>query len=219
MHNVICYTFQFIKIYFMLYFCIFGDRMDKNQKKECEDKLQELLSLYFTFFKIGSVTFGGGYAMLPLLQQEFVAKRQWTTDEELMDYFAIGQCTPGIIAVNVSTFIGNKRKGITGGIVSTLGFVTFPIILLIIIAAFLQNFADYPIVKNAFAGIRVAVCVLILQAIERLWKKSVINHAALSLFAIIFTLMVFTSVSPVVLVISSGAFGILWNLLKGGNQI
>lgn len=180
--------------------------------------MQELLSLYFTFFKIGSVTFGGGYAMLPLLQQEFVSKRQWVSDEELMDYFAIGQCTPGIIAVNVSTFIGNKRKGLMGGIVATLGFVTFPIILLIVIAAFLQNFADYPIVKNAFAGIRVAVCVLILQAIERLWKKSVVNHVALILFAIIFVLMVFTSVSPAILVVASGTFGIIWHLMKGDKQ-
>ena len=89
--------------------------------------MKELFDLYLIFVKLGSVTFGGGYAMLPLLQREFVEKRNWVKDEELMDYFAIGQCTPGIIAINVSTFIGNKRKGLLGGVISTLGYVTFPI--------------------------------------------------------------------------------------------
>lgn len=178
--------------------------------------MKELISLYVTFMKIGSVTFGGGYAMLPLLQREFVEKRGWVTDEELMDYFAIGQCTPGIIAVNVSTFIGNKRKGVIGGIVSTLGFVTSPIILLTIIAAFLSNFAEYPIVKNAFAGIRVCVCVLILNAIERLWKKSIVNPVALVLFAIIFITTVFTSTSPAILVIIAAIAGIVISQLMGG---
>lgn len=181
-------------------------------------RLKELFSLFVTFMKIGSVTFGGGYAMLPILQREFVEKRNWVTDEELMDYFAIGQCTPGIIAVNVSTFIGNKRKGIVGGIVATMGFVSIPIALLIVIAAFLSNFADYAIVKNAFAGIRVCVCVLILNAIERLWKKSVVNPTALVLFAVIFCLTVFTSASPAILVIASAIAGIILSKLSGGKQ-
>lgn len=146
--------------------------------------MKELLQLYITFAKIGSITFGGGYAMLPVLQREIVEKRKWDTDEALLDYFAIGQCTPGIIALNVSTFIGNKRKGVAGGIVATLGFVTVPIALLVIIAMFLKNFADYAIVKNAFAGVRVCVCVLILNAIERLWKKSVVNKKALAIYGV-----------------------------------
>ena len=114
-----------------------------------------------TFARIGLVNFGGGYAMLPLLERELVNDRGWCTTDELMDYFAIGQCTPGLIALNVSTFIGNKRKGVLGGITATLGFVTCPIIIILLIAMFLTNFADLPIVKNAFAGIRVCVCVLI----------------------------------------------------------
>lgn len=171
--------------------------------------MKNLLELYLIFVKIGSVAFGGGYAMLPILQKEFVINRPWTTDEELMDYFAIGQCTPGIIAINVSTFLGNKRAGVIGAIVSTLGFVTVPIILILLIAAFLANFAHLEIVNDAFAGIRVAVCVLILNAIERLWKKSIVNKVALGLFVIIFALTIFTDISPAIFVIIAGIAGIV----------
>ena len=113
--------------------------------------------------------------MLPILQRELVDNRGWATEEELADYYAIGQCTPGIIAVNTATFIGAKRKGIIGGIVATIGVVFPSMIIISIIAAFLQNFADYPVVIHAFAGIRVCVCVLILNAIIKLWKKAVID--------------------------------------------
>lgn len=180
--------------------------------------MKELVNLFITFAKIGSVTFGGGYAMLPVLQREFVEKRGWATDEELMDYFAIGQCTPGIIAVNVSTFIGNKRKGTIGGIVATLGFVFIPCILLMFIAACLNNFAELDVVKNAFAGIRVAVCVLILNAVERLWKKSIVNKMALCIFVAVFLLSLFTSISPAILVVLSAVAGLVYFIVKGGNK-
>jgi len=171
--------------------------------------MKKLIELFIIFMKIGSVAFGGGYAMLPILQKEFVVNRQWATDEELMDYFAIGQCTPGIISINVATFIGNKQKGVMGAIVSTLGFVTVPITIILLIATFLSNFADLEIVNHAFAGIRVAVCVLILNAIERLWKKSVINTVSFVLFAVIFILTIFTEISPALFVIVAGVAGIL----------
>lgn len=171
--------------------------------------MKDLLELFFVFMKIGSVAFGGGYAMLPILQKEFVEKRHWVNDQELVDYFAVGQCTPGVIAVNVSTFIGHKRKGVIGGIVATLGFVVIPIILLLVIAAFLNHFSEYSLVKNAFAGIRVVVCILILNAIERLWKKSIVNKKALVLFGIIFLLTIFTSISPAILVICAAIVGMI----------
>lgn len=180
--------------------------------------MKEYFELFFIFMKLGAVTFGGGYAMLPLLQREFVEKRGWSTDEELMDYFAIGQCTPGIIAVNVSTFVGNKRKGILGGILATLGFITIPTILLIIIAAFLQNFDELAIVKNAFAGIRVAVCVLILNAVERLWKKSIVSKTALLIFVAVFLLSLLTDISPAILVILSAITGIVYTNVTGGKK-
>ncbi len=175
--------------------------------------MHNLLELYLVFLKIGSVAFGGGYAMLPILERELVSKRGWITLEELTDYFAVGQCTPGVIAMNVSTFIGNKRRGVPGAAATMLGFVTVPFILILIIAAFLTNFADNPYVQHAFAGIRVCVCVLILQAVLRLWKKSVVDRRTLVLYIAILLLQVFSSFLPLsvpaaVLVILSGVFGL-----------
>ena len=176
--------------------------------------MKELLTLYYAFLRIGAVNFGGGYAMLPLLERELVNERGWTTMEDLRDYFAIGQCTPGVIALNVSTFIGSKRKGIPGAIAATTGFLTIPIILILIIAAFLRGFADAPIVQNAFAGIRVCVCVLIVQAVLRLWKNSVIDGLSFALYLCVFLLTALSGVLPVaipaaVLVIISGMIGIV----------
>lgn len=178
--------------------------------------MKELFELYLIFVKIGSIAFGGGYALLPILQEEFVRKRNWVSDEELMDYFAIGQCTPGIISVNVATFIGNKRKGVIGGFVTTFGFVTIPLLLISVIAMFLTEFASYPIVKNAFAGIRVVVCILILTAIERLWPKSITSKVSFALFLIVFVLSTFTDVSPILLVVFSGVTGVIISQMNGG---
>ena len=177
-------------------------------------KMNELLDLYFTFVRIGCVNFGGGYAMLPLLERELVDKRHWTTMDDLRDYFSIGQCTPGIIALNVSTFIGEKKGGVIGALCATGGFLTGPIAIILVIAAFLQNFADLPVVQHAFAGIRVCVCVLIVQAVMRLWKKSVVDAFTLALYLVIFALNAFSGVLPVkipaaVLVICAGVIGVV----------
>ena len=187
--------------------------------------MNSLLDLYLTFVRIGCVTFGGGYAMLPILERELVDKRGWATMDDLRDYFSIGQCTPGIIALNVSTFIGEKRAGTVGALVSTGGFLTGPIAIILVIAAFLTNFASYPLVQHAFAGIRVCVCVLILQAVLRLWKKSVVDAFTLILYLVIFFLNSFTSLLPIripaaVLVILAGAAGVIvsMNNRKGGKK-
>ena len=177
--------------------------------------MKELLDLYLAFLKIGCVNFGGGYAMLPLLEKDLVKQRGWTTMDHLRDYFAVGQCTPGIIALNVSTFIGYNRKKIPGAVAATLGFVTGPIIIILIIAAFLTNFADLEIVQHAFAGIRVCVCVLIVQAIMKLWKKSVVDPLSFCVFLVIFLVMAGTQFFPysapaALLVIAAGVFGILF---------
>lgn len=182
--------------------------------------MNTLLDLYWTFAKIGCVTFGGGYAMLPILERELVDKRGWTTMDDLRDYFSIGQCTPGVIAMNVSTFIGEKRGGLAGALAASFGFLTAPVILILIIAAFLTNFADLPMVQHAFAGIRVCVCVLIVQAVLRLWKRSVVDKFTLGLYIVVFALNAFSSLLPVkipaaVLVILSGAVGIAASLRKG----
>ena len=184
--------------------------------------MKDLLELYWAYLKIGCVNFGGGYAMLPLLERELVNKRGWTTLEELRDYFAIGQCTPGLIALNVSTFIGQKRKGPAGAIAAMLGFLTAPIAIILVIAAFLRNFAELEVVQHAFAGIRVCVCVLIVQAVLRLWKSSVVDVFTFGLYIVILSLSAlssFTSLLPVkipaaVLVILAGLAGLAASLIK-----
>ena len=184
--------------------------------------MKDLLDLYWTYLKIGCVNFGGGYAMLPLLERELANKKGWVTMDELRDYFAIGQCTPGVIALNVSTFVGQKRKGVAGAIAAMLGFLTGPIAIILILAAFLRNFAELEAVQHAFAGIRGCVCVLIVQAVLRLWKKSVVDPFTLALYLVIlalFSVSSFTSLLPVkipaaVLVILAGLAGLAASLVK-----
>jgi len=171
--------------------------------------VKELFDLFFTFARIGGLTFGGGYAMLPMLQREVVEKRGWCTDEELMDYYAIGQCTPGIIAVNTATFVGQKTRGVAGGIMATLGVVAPSLVIITVIAAFIQNFADLAIVQNAFAGIRVCVCVLILNAVLKLLKSSVVDKSTAVIYAVVAILATVTDLSPVVFVLLAGVMGIL----------
>ena len=171
--------------------------------------MNKLMDLFFTFARIGGLTFGGGYAMLPMLQKEVVEKRGWATEEELMDYYAIGQCTPGIIAVNTASFVGQKTAGMSGGIIATLGVVFPSLIIITIIAAFIQNFAHLAIVQNAFAGIRVCVCVLIFNAVVKLWKKSVIDKPTFAVFILVLLGSALTSLSPVVFIILAALFGII----------
>lgn len=174
-----------------------------------KDKLKQLGRLFITFAVVGVTTFGGGYAMLPALQREVVEKRRWATDEEVMDWYAIGQCTPGVIAVNTATFVGQKQADVLGGIFATLGVVFPSLVIITIIAAFIQNFAHLPVVQSAFAGIRVCVCVLILNAVVKLWKKSVVDWKTLLIFIAVFACSVFLDVSPVVYVIAAALAGIV----------
>lgn len=171
--------------------------------------MKMLVKLFCAFAKVGVMTFGGGYAMIPILERELVDKRAWATGEELMDYYAVGQCTPGVIAVNTATFIGHKLAGSLGGIAATLGVVFPSVIIITVIAGILTNFADIPAVKSAFAGIRVCVCVLIFNAVVKLWKSAVPDKAALLLCAAVFALSVFFDISPIVFVIFCAAAGIL----------
>ena len=168
-----------------------------------------IVELFLTFFKLGAITFGGGYAMLALLQREVCDRKGWCTPEELMDYYAIAQCTPGIIAVNVATFVGNKIKGKAGGVIATVAVVLPSIIIITLIAAFIRGFAELAVVKNAFVGIRAAVCVLILTAVVKLWKNAVTDRPGLVIFLVVFGLSTFTSLSPILLVVAAGATGIL----------
>ena len=168
-----------------------------------------LWELFLAFARVGVMTFGGGYAMIPILEREIVDKHGWATEEELMDYYAVGQCTPGVIAVNTATFIGYKYKGVAGGIAATLGVVFPSVVIITLIAGILTNFADVPAVKSAFAGIRVCVSVLIFNAVLKLWKKAVEDKATLVLYLAVFLLSVFLDLSPIVFVIVCAAAGIV----------
>ena len=169
----------------------------------------KLLSLFLSFAKVGVMTFGGGYAMIPILEREIVDRQGWASSEELMDYYAVGQCTPGVIAVNTATFIGYKIAGPLGGIVATLGVVFPSVVIICVIAGVLTNFADIPAVKSAFTAIRVCVCVLIFNAVLKLWKGAVKDKAGLVLFLIVFILSLFFDISPVVFVVMCALAGLL----------
>ena len=162
------------------------------------------LDMFLTFAKVGVMTFGGGYAMLPILQREVVDNKGWATEEELMDYFAIAQCTPGVIAVNTATFIGQKNKGTLGGIFATLG-VVFPSLLIIsALAGVIEAFSHISWVQHAFGGIRVCVCVLIANAVVKLLKKAVVDKATLIIFLLVTMGSGLTDLSPVIFVILAG---------------
>ena len=173
------------------------------------------LELFLTFAKVGVMTFGGGYAMLPILQREVVENKKWAKEEELMDYFAIGQCTPGVIAVNTATFIGHKLKGVFGAIVATLGVVLPSFLIITALAGVIEAFSHLVWVRNAFGGIRVCVCVLICNAVVKLFKKAVIDKVTLAIFLIVALGSYFTPLSPVVFVLLAGAAGILIRALGG----
>ena len=171
--------------------------------------MKQLWKLFLAFARVGVMTFGGGYAMIPILEREIVDRHGWATEEELMDYYAVGQCTPGVIAVNTATFIGYKVAGTVGGIVATLGVIFPSVVIITVIAGILTNFADVPAVKSAFAGIRVCVCVLIFNAVLKLWKKAVVDKTTLLLFLGVFLLSVFFDISPIVFVVFCAAAGIV----------
>ena len=165
--------------------------------------------LFLTFAKVGVMTFGGGMAMLPILQREVVEDKGWATDEELVDYFAIGQCTPGIIAVNTATFVGQKQAGILGGIAATLGIVFPSLVIITALAGVINSFSHLAGVQHAFAGIRVCVCVLIFNAVVKLLKGSVKDWPAALIFAAVLAAALLTDLSPVIFVAVAAALGIV----------
>ena len=177
--------------------------------------LKKLWQLFLTFAKVGVMTFGGGYAMLPILQREVVENRGWASEEDLTDYFAIGQCTPGIIAVNTATFVGQKQAGVIGGIVATLGIVFPSLVIITALASVIQQISHLAVVQNAFAGINVCVGILILNSVVKLFKKAVVGKATLVIFVLV-TIGALTAntlpsvnVSPVVFVLLAAVAGIV----------
>ena len=178
--------------------------------------LKKLFSLFLTFAKIGGITFGGGLTMLPLLTREIVQKKNWATEEELLDYYAVGQCTPGIIAVNTATFIGYYQAGVLGGIFATLGMVTPSIIIITIVASVLQSFMEYPIVASALTGINAIVCALLSHTVITLGRKSLVNVISVVLFILGLIACFVFDITPILLVIIGGIVGVVYSKIKEG---
>ena len=171
--------------------------------------MKDLWILFSAFARIGSFTFGGGYAMLPMLQKEIVEKHGWATESEIIDYYAIGQCTPGVIAINTATFIGYKHKGLLGGIVATLGMVFPSLVIITLVASALQNFNEIPIVAHAFAGVRVVVCVLVVNVVVKMLRTAISDWIGAMLFIIPLITGIVFSISPIYTVIFSALTGII----------
>ena len=185
--------------------------------------IKELWELYAAFFRMGALTFGGGYAMLPMIEREVVDKHKWATIEEVMDYYAMSQCTPGVIAVNVATFIGYKNKGISGGIWATLGVITPSVILISLIASLLQAFYEISLVKSAFQGIGVAVCAILVQAVLKIGKAGLVDKFTWILAIVGFLAAWLFNVSTIIVIVVAGIAGIAYKIIseksdKGGAE-
>lgn len=168
-----------------------------------------MIKLYTTFFKIGLFSFGGGYAMIGLLNKELCNKNNYCSEEELLDYYAIGQVTPGIIAVNTATFIGYKQKGILGAIVATLGIISPSVIIITILANILAKYIDNPNFNYILNGIKLAIIVLMAEAIINLFKKAVTCWSQLLIYLLILVVVLLTSISSVWIVIGLLLMGVL----------
>ena len=191
----------------------------KENRNKGVVNMKDLWVLFTTFSRIGLFTFGGGYAMLPMLQKEIVERHHWASENEIMDYFAVGQCTPGVIAVNTATFIGYKQKGILGGIAATIGVIFPSLIIITLIASILSNFSDYPMVQHAFAGIRIVVAALVLNVVVKMYKSAVSDWLGICIFLITLILGLVLSLSPVVYIIISALLGISYQKMGGFKKL
>ncbi len=177
--------------------------------RENEYKMKELWELYFAFFRIGGLTFGGGLTMLPMLKYELVEKKNWISEEELIDCYAIGQCTPGIIAVNTATFVGYRRKGIMGGMISTLGMISPSILIITAVALCLSQFMDNIWLSHALMGVRGVVCALMLNTVITLARKSLVSWVTWVICIVAFLLSMLTDIPLIVIVLLAGIVGII----------
>ena len=176
--------------------------------------MKKYLEYYLTWFRIGLFTFGGGYAMLPMIEKEIIDRHHWTNEDEVLNYYAIAQCTPGVIAVNVATFVGYFQSGFWGALVSTLGVITPSIFIISAIAGVLTSFSDLAVVQHALSGIRIAVCILMSTSILKLFKKGVVDVYTTLIFGAALAAAVLSNLPTVVLVISAGVLGVVFSAVK-----
>ena len=183
-----------------------------------KDRLMRYVQLFATFFKIGLFTFGGGMSMLPMLQKELVESKKWLTDEEILNYFAIGQCTPGIIAVNVATFCGYKRAGLSGAIVSTVGIVCPSWIVITLIAGSISRFSEIAWIQRAMKGEYVAVAALLTRAVFTFGKKILTDLVTAAIAAGAFLAMSVWNVSGILIVLAAGIIGFCAQIIRNGKN-
>lgn len=179
-----------------------------------KNKLLQLFDLYFSFAKIGTFTIGGGLAMMPMMQKELIEKRHWITEEDLIDYYAVGQSTPGIVAVNVATFVGFRQVGIIGGIFATLGMVTPSLVIIMILAKFINSISDYPIAQKALRGINVAVAALMTSVIVKFAKKTIKKITNAIFMLISFSLVFFLKVPSFYIIITALIIGVILTVIN-----
>ncbi|NLC93126.1 MAG: chromate transporter [Treponema sp.] len=179
------------------------------QKIVIKKNIKECLDLFFVFSKIGLFTFGGGLAMMPMMQRELITKKKWITEEELLDYYAIGQSTPGIVAVNVSTFVGYKQLGSFGGVIATLGMITPSLIVIMVLATFINSISDIPLAQKALKGINVAVAALLTTVIINFAKKTIKNWWNFLLMIAAFILVFFFKIPSFILILFAILLGVV----------
>lgn len=177
-------------------------------------KLKQFLELYYVFAKIGTFTIGGGLAMMPMIQKELIEKRHWITDDELLDYYAVGQSTPGIVAVNVSTFVGYKQLGILGGIIATFGMVTPSLVIIMLLAKFINSIDDFPIVQKALKGINVAVTALLTSVVINFSKKTIKSVFNAICMMISFVIVFFLKIQSFYIIIAALLMGTIITAIK-----
>lgn len=178
------------------------------------------LDLFWSFFRIGGLTFGGGLAQLPMLKFEVVQKHHWMEEEELLDIYAIGQCTPGIIAINTATYVGYKKAGVAGGIAATVGMVMPSLIIITMVAAILQAIIGNVWVQHAIMGIRAVVCALMLNTVQTLSKKTLKNRFSFIIAGIALLAAFLTGLPTLVIVIAAALIGIIWHVrIRGGEAL
>ena len=176
--------------------------------------MKEYFKLFTSWFKIGLFTFGGGYAMLPMMEAEIVDKNHWESEESMLEYYAIAQCTPGVIAVNTATFVGYKRKGILGALCATIGVVTPSIIIISLIASFINGFSDNEVVRHCLNGINVGVCALMTRTIVKMFKNNVKDIFGLMTFVCVLISSAFLKISSIYIVVMVIVISISFYYLK-----
>lgn len=168
------------------------------------------LEIIITFFKVGLFTFGGGYAMIPIVKREVVIQKKWISEEQLLDYYGVAQVSPGIIAINTNALIGYQIKGKTGAILAGLATALPSIIIITFIALIFENFFELAIIAQVFLAIRIAVAALIVQTAFGLSKKGILDTVGLVLFSISLISMFVFNITPIILIVFSALVGILF---------